>query len=162
MSLSSRAIQEAHRYFSTMCFNQTWEILEKESRSPEEEDLMVQLSQASYYHWRQRNDFKPENISVALWLISRVYSVLNQSRNARIYGQRCLQYSQANNLKPFYIGYAYEALTRAETSAMNREQAQDFLRLAEEMLTKVGEKEENALLKADLNFLRDQLYEKEN
>lgn len=159
MSLSSRAIQDAHRYFSTTCFNQTWEILKKESRSPEEEDLLVQLSQTSYYHWRQRSDCKPANISVALWLISHVYSVLNQSRNARIYGQRCLAYSLETNLNPFYIGYAYEALTRAELSAMNREQAQDFLRLAEEKLKEIKDKEEISLLKADLHSLRNQLYE---
>lgn len=159
MSLSSRAIQDAHRHFSISCFNQTWEILNKESRSPEEEDQLIQLSLTSYYHWRQRIDHKPENISVALWLISRVYSVLNQSRNARIYGQRCLQYSLENKLNPFYTGYAYEALTRAEISARNREQAQDFLGLAEGMLKEVKEKEEISLLKADLNFLKNQLYE---
>ncbi len=159
MSLSSRAIQDAHRHFSTTCFNQTREILNKETRSPEEEDLLIQLSLTSYYHWRQRSDHKPENISVALWLISRVYSVLNQSRNARIYGQRCLQYSQENKLNPFYTGYAYEALTRAEISARNREQAQDFLKAAEEMLKQVKDKEENSLLKADLDSLHNQLFE---
>ncbi len=52
-------LQAAHQYFSTYCFNQAWELLEKKERSSEEDQEILCLSIASHWHWTQRNDYTP-------------------------------------------------------------------------------------------------------
>jgi hypothetical protein len=65
-----------HRYFSATCFNKTWEFIDNSNRTPEEDMTMLQTSMASLWHWSQRRDAKPQNLSVGNWQVSRVYCLL--------------------------------------------------------------------------------------
>src|SRR5262245_27775596 len=103
---------KAHRYFSANCFNKAWEFIEKPDRTPDEDEQMIRLSQASMWHWTQREDCKRQNLSIGYWQLSRVYAIAGRPDDARRYGQLCLEHSREE--PPFYLGYAYEALARAE------------------------------------------------
>jgi catechol 2,3-dioxygenase-like lactoylglutathione lyase family enzyme len=141
----------AHRFFSAACYNQTWDLLDKKERSREEEEQMVALAFASIYHWRQRPDCTDQNLAIGYWQASRVYAVIGQAENARRCGQLSLEYSQ--NALPFYTGYAYEALARAEFVAGNRAQALGYLEQARLIAAKLTDPEELELLDADLKQL---------
>ena len=78
-------ISAVHRYFSTMCFNKTWEFIDNPHRSPDEELVMLQTAMTSLWHWSQREDATPQNLSVGNWQVSRVYALLGQADNARKY-----------------------------------------------------------------------------
>jgi tetratricopeptide (TPR) repeat protein len=147
-------LEEAHRYFSADCFNKTWDLLDKPVRSPDEEQEMIRMAMAAYFHWTQRKDHTPTHLSVSLWQISRVYSVLNQNWNARHYGQLCLDLSIAHRLPAFYLGYAYEALARVEVNQKDRDKASEYLKLAYELLPHIDELEDRVLLQKDLDALR--------
>ena len=43
--------EQAHRYFSTHCFNMAWQLIEKPDRTPEDDEQMIRLAQASLWHW---------------------------------------------------------------------------------------------------------------
>ena len=43
-------LQTAHRYFAPYCFNKTWEYIEKQDRSPEDDLVMLHTSLASLWH----------------------------------------------------------------------------------------------------------------
>ena len=107
----------AHKYFSAECFNRTWGFIEKADRTPEDDEQMLLLTFASQWHWSQREDCASTNVSVGYWQISRVYSLLGQAENARKYGQLSLDALKGETGLPFYFGYAYEALARAEMVA---------------------------------------------
>jgi len=62
--------QEAHHYFAAQCFNQTWDLLEKAHRSPEEGEQMLLLALASLWHWTQRDDSTPQNLSILIEIIN--------------------------------------------------------------------------------------------
>jgi hypothetical protein len=113
-------VAEGHRYFSVECFNRAWELIEKPDRTPQEDELMLSMSMASYYHWSQRPDLSDKNLSIAYWQLSRIYALLRRADDARDYGQRCLEVSQGEEIPPVYLGYAYEALARAESLAAER------------------------------------------
>jgi len=49
-------VAAVHKYFAAHCFNTAWELIEKPSRTTEEERLMVALKQASIFHWLNRAD----------------------------------------------------------------------------------------------------------
>jgi hypothetical protein len=143
-------LEAAHKHFSVACFNKAWELLDKPDRSAEEDEQMLRLSLTSHWHWTQRIDCAPTNISVALWQTSRIYAVLGQAKNAKRYAEMCLAVSQGDDIPPFYLGYAYEAMARAELVASNRKQMQLYLAKAQRAADKVSDPEEKKWLLEDL------------
>lgn len=146
-------IQQSHRHFSIDCFNKTWEYMDKDGgRSADESMDMLHTAIASLWHWSQREDVTPENLSVGYWQVARVYSLIGQPHNARTYGLLSLKYAQ--ELSPFYKGYAYEALARAEMITKNRVIMKVHLEKAKEMLQQIEDEEEKQLLAKDLESIR--------
>ena len=146
-------INEGHVYFSVRAFNRAWDYIEQgDQRSTEEDLTMLHTAMASLWHWTQREDVKPENLSVGYWQVSRVFNLLNQPNNARIYGLQALKY--AEGLKPFLKAYAYETLARAEMLASNRVIMMVYLEKAREMTNLVTDEEDKQLLLKDLESLQ--------
>lgn len=146
-------IQEAHKHFSAHCFNKTWESIEKSDRQSDEENMdMLHTAIASVWHWSQREDVKAENLAVGYWQVSRVYCLLGQPHNARRYGMLSLKHSK--DLSPFYRGYAYETLARAEMLNNNRVIMLTHLERANTMATQVESEEERQLLLKDLESIK--------
>ncbi|HZD58244.1 MAG TPA: hypothetical protein VE136_16050 [Anaerolineales bacterium] len=144
----------AHRYFAAECFNRAWDLIDKAERTPEEDEDMIRLNQASLYHWSQREDCTNRNLSVGYWQAARIYALLSQADNARRYGQLCLHYSQGEGA--FYLGYAYEALARAEAAAGEGEKSAKYLQNAQQQLAQISDPEERVLLEKDLQTIVSQ------
>ena len=142
--------QAAHRYFSVTCFNQAWDLIDKAERTPEEEEQMIRLSLASHWHWTQREDFAKTNESVAHWQTSRIYALLGQAENARRYGKLSLAAASADGVTPFYVGYAYDALARAEAIAGNQSEIEEYLAKARKAAAQISNAEERKMLEGDL------------
>jgi tetratricopeptide (TPR) repeat protein len=149
-------LQKVHQYLSAECFNNCWKLIEKANRSPEDVQQMLLLAHTSLWHWQQRADCKPLNVSVGYWQLSRVYALAGEYSLARRFGEECLKVGERNALAPFYIGYAYEALARAELLNKDLRKAAEHLAKARGQLEKVTDKEERGLLKADLEELGKQ------
>jgi hypothetical protein len=146
-------IQQAHKFFSADCFNKTWDNMDKDgTRSTEEKMEMLHTAIASLWHWGQRQDVTDENLSVGYWQVSRVYCLIGQPNNARSYGLLSLQY--AKTLSPFFKGYAYETLARAEMTANNRVIMLTYLQKAREMLEQIEDDEDRQVLAKDLETIK--------
>jgi len=143
-------LQAAHRYFSALCFNQAWELIEKPERTPAEDEEMIRLGLASTWHWTQREDCTQTNLSIGYWQTSRIYAMLGQADNARRYGHLCLAASQAEDVPPFYLGYAYEALARAEAVAGDGEHMEEYLAEAHRVAGTVPDDDARQMLLDDL------------
>lgn len=148
-------LQVAHRYFSATCFNQAWELIDKPERTAEEDEAMVQLSLASTWHWTQREDCTPANLSIGYWQTARIYTLIGQVGNARYYAQRCLTTCLEAELPPFYTAYAYEALARAEATAGNVEKSKEYLASAQKETQRVVDEDSRKMLLADLATIAD-------
>lgn len=146
-------LQEAHKYFSAHCFNQAWELIEKTIRSAEEDEQMIRLTLAAAWHWTQRSDCTPKNLSIGYWQNSRVYALVGQAENARRYAQLCLEVSQGEGIPPFYLGYAYEALARAEKAAGNQDKMDEYLGEARHTAGLVEADDERKMLMDDLDSI---------
>jgi hypothetical protein len=147
-------LQAAHKYFSAECFNRAWDYIDKPGRSTTNADKMLQLSMASLWHWTQREDCTPTNLSVGYWQVSRVYALLRQADQARHYGQLCLEASEREGVEPFYRGYAYEALARAELVADNEDEMEKYLIQAHQLATSLADPKEKKQLLKDLSSIR--------
>jgi hypothetical protein len=144
-------VKAAHKYFSAYCFNKAWGLIDKKDRTTEEDEMMINLAQASIWHWTQREDCTDQNLSVGYWQTSRIYALLGQADNAQRYGQLSLEKSEGG--EPFYIGFAYEALARAEHVAGKKDQAQEYLKKAWEQAEKIDNAEYKKMLTDDLDSL---------
>jgi hypothetical protein len=147
-------LQAANKYFSTECFNRAWDYIDKPRRSISDGDKMLQLSMASLWHWTQREDCTPTNLSVGYWQVSRAYALLRQPDQTRHYGQLCLDVSQQESVEPFYRGYAYEALARAERVADNEDEMEKYLIQAHQVATSITDPEGKKQLLKDLATIR--------
>jgi len=145
-------VATAHNHFSTQCFNRAWDLMETADRTPEDDRLMVALNQASIFHWLQRDDCNSQRLSVGYWQASRIQALLGNAEGAICQANVCLTYSR--ELKPFYLGYAHEALARAHSLAGNSEAAARHLKSSLELANRVRDKGERELLLADLERLK--------
>jgi len=141
-----------HRYFSATCFNKTWELIDNPHRTSDEELAMLQTAMTSLWHWTQREDATPQNLSVGNWQVSRVYAVLGQADNARKYAEVSLKL--AEGYEPFYAAFAYEAFARAEMVAGNKTKMQEYLERAFALAEKVEDEEDKQVLMGDLRNIK--------
>ena len=100
------------------------------------------------------NIFFSSASSIGFWQTSRIYALLGQADNARRYGQLCLSASQREDVPPFYLGYAYEALARAEAVGGNEGKMQSYLDIAKMTAEEIKEADEKNMLLEDLKTIQ--------
>lgn len=144
-------LQTVHRYFAADCFNKAWEFIDKPDRTPADNLAMLQNAMTSLWHWTQREDSQPQNLSVGYWQVSRVFALLGQADNARSYAEVSLKYSEKQ--RPFYKGFAYEALARAEMLAGDRTRMHEYLRKARQHAEKIEDLEDREVLLGDIGSI---------
>lgn len=142
----------AHKFFSADCFNRAWDLMDKQVRSAEEDRMMVLLNQASLFHWSQRPDNDNKSQSIGYWQASRIQSLLGNAAEATRYASICLEYSR--ELEPFYLGYAYEALTRAARLAGDTAQFEKFKSEALNQVQLVSSQEDRDALIKDISGIK--------
>ncbi|MCU0509845.1 MAG: hypothetical protein MUC34_15950 [Anaerolineae bacterium] len=143
-------MQAAHEHFSTTCFNQAWDLIEKEVRTPDEEERMLNLSMASLWHWTQRPDCGSKELSIGYWQIARIFAITGRPENATWYAEKCREVTEDADLPPFYLGYSYEALARAAMAGRNRQAAVEYIAQARELAKREQSDEDRQLLLDDL------------
>ena len=112
---------------------------------------MILRAHASLWHWSQREDCTDQNLSIGYWQASRIYALLGQADNARRYGQLCLDVSQEQ--EPFDLGFAYEALARAEAVAGNRQRSNEYSGQGREAARRVSSDDDRKTLLDDLDSI---------
>jgi len=140
----------AHRFFSADCFNGTWGLIDQADRSAEEDEAMLLSAMASVWHWTKREDHTPSNLSVGFWQVSRVHALLNRADEARRYGRLALDAAERGNADSFTLGYAHEALARAESIAGNEAKKDEHLAAARQAADEVADEESKQWLLDDL------------
>lgn len=130
-------LQGAHKYFSAQCFNRAWDLIDLDACTPEQDEEMLQLSRASFWHWSQIEDCTNTNLSIAYWQISRVYAILGRGFEARRYAKMCLEVSQRQGVGVFYLAYSYQALARAEMVAKDHTKMMQYHNKASSLAGKI-------------------------
>jgi hypothetical protein len=140
----------AHRYFAADCFNRAWDYVDKPERTPADDQQMLLLALSSLWHWTQRADATPQNLSIGYWQVSRVYCLLGQPENALIYARLSLKEAKSEGVEPFYLGYAFEALARAASLAGDATTTASAVISARRCVSHVYDEKNRKLLKADI------------
>ncbi|PQO47612.1 hypothetical protein [Blastopirellula marina] len=138
----------AHRHFAAHCFNITWDLIDKSERSEAEQLQMLLQSAASLWHWTERDDCAPQNLSIGYWQLARVSALIGEANLARRFARTCLEVSPAEDA--FLVGFAYEALARAAATAGDQAEMERCLAEAKSTAANVEDAENRAALLADL------------
>ena len=128
MNAEKDPTHELHKKLAVDLFNLTWDLLDKEDRTPEEADTMIHAAHASRFHWGEVGT--PLEFERGEWQISRVYAVLDRPEAALYHARRCLDLCQANEIGDFDLAFAYEALARAYAIAGDADKSGEYIELA--------------------------------
>jgi hypothetical protein len=151
--------KKAHEFFSASCFNGTWALIDKADRTAEDDERMLLSAMASLWHWTNREDHTPTNLSIGYWQVSRVHALLERADEARRYGLLALDAATRGKADAFTRGYAYEALARAEAVAGDRAKSAGHLRKAKEAAAEVRDAQSRQWLLDDLKTIEDRAAE---
>jgi len=142
--------REAHRQLGVDLFNKTWTLMEKEARTPEEDDEMIHCAHASAYHWLHAGT--AANRARSEWQCSRMYTVLGRPSPALDHARRCLEIceSEPDTMADWDLPFAHEALARAHALAGERSEAERHLARARELAAAVTDEDDRAQVESDL------------
>jgi hypothetical protein len=143
---------ESHKHFAVNCFNQTWDLIEKEDRSQKETDRMIHTAHASRYHW----EFVGEAVNLARgeWLISRVYALLKRIEPCLYHADRCMKITLSNNLKDFDLAFAYEAMGRACDLAGDVVETTKYITLAKDVGADIADENDRKYFFSELKSIQ--------
>jgi len=153
-------MQKIHQNLSVECFNKCWALIDKANRSEEDTENMLLLAHTSLWHWKQRTDCAPVNLSVGYWQVSRVYALTGDAGMAKLFGVKSLHIGREKKLPAFYLGYGYEAVARAEMLSGNTSEALRLIAESRNELEKVTDKEERQVLERDITALEKSIANK--
>lgn len=144
-----------NRSLGVALFNDTWRLLEKTDRTPEQDEEMVHQAHASAYHWLKAPECEPKNRARGEWMCSRVYSVLGRADAAVYHAERCLAIAEGSpeNMEDFDLPFAYEALARAHGIAGNNGDAKRYEQHAREAADQIADAEDKDVVLTDLATL---------
>jgi hypothetical protein len=142
---------EAQRKLAVELFNYTWTLIEKQDRTPEETDQMLNASHASRFFWGLVGE--TVNHARGEWQLARVYAVAELPAEALRHAELCLALCEQDGIGDFDLAIAYEALARAHAVAGEREHATRFEALARETAARIDDADDRELVLADLASL---------
>jgi hypothetical protein len=142
-----------HKELAINCFNAAWDLLDLNVRTKDEEEQMIHLTHSSFWHWSQVEDHTPKNLSIGYWQLARVYAVCRMGERSLYFAKCCEDISLKNNLEPFYIAYAYEAISRANAVLGNIKETIEYKAIALEYTQKVKLGDSKEMLFNDLESI---------
>jgi DNA-binding transcriptional MerR regulator len=144
---------DTHRRLGIDLFNKTWTLLDKESRTREEDDEMLHCTHASAYHWLQVGT--QANRARSEWQCSRVNAVLGRPEAALAHARRCLELVEGapEEMEEFDLPAAYEALARAQLVAGDLAEARRYRELGLEATAKIADEDDRRIMETDFSSL---------
>jgi hypothetical protein len=130
-------------------FNETWRLLDKPHRTPEEDVRMIHLAHASRLHWEFLNT--PENQALGEWQVSRVHAVLRQRDSALYHARHSLDIAQRNNLAPFYLACGHEAMAMAVALSDRQAALTHIIAAARKIATDIAGPKDKKIIDEDLS-----------
>lgn len=138
-----------HRTFAPRFFNHTWSLMDRGNLTDDEVDEMLAAGFAQRAHWYQVGE--PRNRAIADWQVSRAALLAGYPDLSLRFGDRCLRMGAENDLGPFVLGFAHEALVRTAAAVDDIDTFEAHLLSARELALQITDDEERSTLEADLD-----------
>jgi hypothetical protein len=108
-------VRRWNRLFAVELFNRSWDLLEMEERSADDDAEMLAAAFGSAWHWQQVGT--AENIALGDHQIAKVASHVGQPALALQYARRALEAIEIGHFGDWQVAAAYEGMARACAAA---------------------------------------------
>ncbi|MDQ1713564.1 MAG: MerR family transcriptional regulator, thiopeptide resistance regulator [Frankiaceae bacterium] len=132
-------------------YNGLWPLLERPSRTADEDAALVHQAHASLYHWSQVGE--RVNRARGEWMCSRVYAVLGRAEPALWHARRAVELAEPAG--DWDLAIAYEAVARARAVAGDAAGARDWI--ARARAVPVADDDDRAVVEKDLRAVEELL-----
>jgi hypothetical protein len=139
-----------HQKMAAELFNETWKLLDKPDRTPEDDARMSHAAHASRLHWEFVGSAR--NLAIGEWQVARVHAVLQQPDAALYHARRSLEIATQHRLGPFLVACAHEAMARA-LSATQPQAASQHIATARKLAPEITDPDERNILDEDLSSI---------
>jgi DNA-binding transcriptional MerR regulator len=139
-----------HRRLAADLFNRSWQLLELENRTPEQDDELIHVAHASRFHWGEAGTAahraRGEN------QCARVYAALGRGEPALHHAHRALELVQAGGegFEDWDLASALEVVARAQVAAGNRAEAEHYASLARSELDAIADADDREIIGAQI------------
>jgi hypothetical protein len=124
-----------HKQMAIDLFNLTWDLIEKQDRTENDDDTMLYAAMASRYHWGIVGT--PLNFARGEWQISRVYAILGRGETSLHHARKSEKLCLEHDLGAFDLGFSYEAMARAHAVSGEITEQERYIGLALQTAEKV-------------------------
>jgi DNA-binding transcriptional MerR regulator len=144
---------ETHRALGVALYDRTWDLMEIEDRTAEQDDELLHTAHASAWHWMQVGT--RANRARSEYLCSRVDSVLGHGEAALRHARRCMEIVQAggDGFEDWDAAGAAEAMARAFLVAGDRAEAARWRSRAAELVAAVRDPRDRENIERDIETL---------
>jgi hypothetical protein len=140
-------INEAKRQF-----NETWDLIDKKDRTPQDDAQMLHKAHTSAFLWQQAE--KPVNNARGEWQVSHVYAILKFGQPALLHGKLSLDLCLANDIGGIDLIFGYEAVARAYAVLGDKEKATENIDLAYELAQKFDDEQEKKYILGEIDSVK--------
>lgn len=152
MSDDKHTAEAWHKREAVNNFNGTWDLMDKENRTKEEQLEMIHKAHASRFHWSFVGD--DLNLARGEWQVSRVYAICEMGESALYHGNASLDYCKHGGIGDFDLVFAYEAIARAYMVLKDKDQMTAYLEMARTALSGIEKQEDLAYAASELDSIQ--------
>lgn len=135
-------------------FNTTWDLIDKEERTKEDDVVMVEQALLSRKLWEQAGG-TVLHIVRGDWLISHVCSILGDGKNALKYAKTCYGLTLQYKIDDFDLVFAYEAMAYAYKVLGDTENMNNYLTLGYRSIDQVKKQGDKDYCKFQLDYIKN-------
>lgn len=134
-----------HRALAVSYFNAAWDLIDTPSRTPEQDQEMLDLALASRQHWREAEGHTPANLIVADWQVAHAASLAGQAETALCFAQSAIVLADDHEgeIPAWLMASVHEGMARAHATAGNRDGYEREAAVARMFLAGIGEDEDS-------------------
>jgi hypothetical protein len=140
--------ETTQRDLAVAAFNRTWELIDDNDRTAEQDREMLVSACASRYLWREIGG--PEQIATGDWQVAHVASLLGHSAMALEFATAAYAIASTSDVPQWLVASTCEGLARAHAVAGHEVERDDWVRRAREILAEVADAEDRDLIESQI------------
>lgn len=142
-----------HRAIGVAAYNRCWALLDKASRTRDEELELLRTAFASRYHWFYAGG--PEQFTMGDWMISRAAAASNEPALSVTFAHLANDAAQRFDAPDWLVASCAEGLARAYAASGDAGERQRWYERAQHLITEIRDQEDRALILEQLSSVPD-------
>ncbi len=146
-------IEDANHYFAVEYNNSIWPLLEKNEKSDDAYDEIINLAHASLLHWSRSPKCKKANLARGEFMVTIAYLHAGRRNAALYHAERGMKLTKdfQSEMEDFDLAYAAMEMAGALHLADKKDEAAQYLEEAKALGEKIKDPEDKKIYMNDLD-----------